>query len=179
MFLRIENNIVVEYPIPNIRRRLPDRSLPADLSTIDEIEGGFFRVYPTDRPEPEGPKRVTEGTPELVNGKWTQVWVVEDLTGADAAAYRERFMTIVAQNVQNRLDVFAKTRNYDTILSATTYVDDQNPRFAAEGAYCKSVRSETWAALYRILDEVLAGEREEPTSYSDIEPLLPTLAWPN
>lgn len=173
MYARIENGAVVEYPIPNIRRRLLDRSLPANIEAMDEFDGGFVRVYPTERPVPAGPRRVTEGSPELLNGKWTQVWLVEELTGRDVVDYREKFMTSVVQRVQNRLDAFARTRNYDGILSAVTYVDDKNPIFAAEGAYCKSVRSDTWTILYPLLDDSAAH-----ASYSQIEPLLPTLSWP-
>jgi hypothetical protein len=179
MFARVSNGSIVEYPIEDIRRRLPDRSLPADLSQIDEIEGGFVRVYPIERPAAVGPQRVTEDTPELVNGKWQQAWLVEDLEGDDLDAYRLSLMQRLTRNVQNRLDVFARTRGYDSILSAATYVGDANPRFAQEGEYCKNARSDTWKKLYEILDDVLSGDIPEPSSYSDIEPLLPELTWPN
>ncbi|MEY2909068.1 MAG: hypothetical protein RLZZ602_1591 [Pseudomonadota bacterium] len=179
MFARISNGFVVEYPIEDIRRRLPDRSLPADLTKVHEIDGDFFRIYPTDKPVVTGAKRVVEITPEWLMGTWRQAWRVEELEGDDLEAYRNSLMQKLTQNVQNRLDVFAKTRGYDSILSATTYVDDPNPKFAQEGEYCKNARSQTWKKLYEILDGVLSGEIPEPSSYSDIEPLLPDLIWPN
>lgn len=78
-----------------------------------------------------------------------------------------------------RLDTFAKTRNYDSILSACTYATSQIPQFAKEGQYCVSMRDATWGKLYQIMQEVEAGTRPMPTGYADIESELPVLDWAN
>jgi hypothetical protein len=80
--------------------------------------------------------------------------------------------------IQLRLDTFARTRNYDSILSACTYATSTVPKFAAEGQYCVEARDATWSAAYAILDEVLAGTRPMPESIADIDADLPVLAWP-
>ena len=80
---------------------------------------------------------------------------------------------------QARLDDFARTRNYDGILSACTYATSTVPKFQSEGQYCVDARDSTWAKLYEMLAEVEAGTRPVPTGYADIEPELPVLAWPN
>lgn len=95
-----------------------------------------------------------------------------------AEAARDLVESIV-NSTQARLDTFARTRNYDGILSACTYVSSPVPKFQAEGQYCVQARDTTWATLYQILAEVEAGTRPAPTSFSDIESLLPPLAWPN
>lgn len=79
---------------------------------------------------------------------------------------------------QARLDSFARTRNYDGILSACTYATSAHPQFAAEGQYCVTARDATWSALYVVMAEVEAGTRPMPTGYQDIEPDLPALVWP-
>ena len=79
---------------------------------------------------------------------------------------------------QKRLDDFARTRNYDGILSLCTYATSVIPKFKLEGQYGVEVRDATWAKLYTILTEVEAGVRPVPGSFSDIEPELPALAWP-
>lgn len=79
---------------------------------------------------------------------------------------------------QARLDDFARTRNYDGILSACSYDSSAVPQFAAEGACCVTGRDATWAALYAVLAEVLAGTRPMPESFADVETLLPALEWP-
>lgn len=80
--------------------------------------------------------------------------------------------------IQKRLDDFAKTRNYDSALSAATYATSTNLKFAVEGQYMVEVRDDTWAAGYAILDDVLAGNRAVPNSIEDFENELPPLAWP-
>lgn len=85
----------------------------------------------------------------------------------------------IVQATQRRLDNFARTRNYDGILSACTYENSPVLKFQQEGQYCVSVRSQTWAVLYEILDDVEAGTRPLPTSFADIESELPALVWPN
>ncbi len=84
----------------------------------------------------------------------------------------------VVAATQQRLDDFARTRNYDGILSACTYATSAVPKFQAEGQYAVQVRAATWAALHALLDEVQAGTRQVPASFADVEPMLPPLEWP-
>ena len=89
-----------------------------------------------------------------------------------------QLQAMVVQSTQQRLDDFARTRNYDGILSACTYATSSVPKFATEGQYAVQARDATWAALYVLLAEVQAGTRPMPTSYDDVEQMLPTLEWP-
>ena len=91
----------------------------------------------------------------------------------------EAIQAEVIKSTQLRLDTFAQTRNYDGILSACTYATSAVSKFALEGQCCVTSRDATWAALYTILAEIQAGTRPMPTSYADIEPLLPALTWTN
>lgn len=84
----------------------------------------------------------------------------------------------VIEQTQRRLDGFAQTRNYDSILSAATYATSAVPKFAAEGQYAVAVRDATWAALYALLADVQAGTAPMPTDFVDVEPKLPNLEWP-
>lgn len=79
---------------------------------------------------------------------------------------------------QERLDDFARMRNYDGILSACTYATSTVPKFAAEGQYAVQARDATWWALYALLGDVQAGTRPVPQSFDDVAPLLPELEWP-
>lgn len=84
----------------------------------------------------------------------------------------------IVQEVQLRLDTFAQSRNYDSILSASTYATSVIPKFQAEGQAAVNARDTTWATLYTILGEVQSGTRPTPESYADIEVELPQLNWP-
>lgn len=85
----------------------------------------------------------------------------------------------IVNATQRRLDTFARTRNYDGILSACTYANSPVQKFSEEGQYCVQMRALTWATLYQILDEIQQGIRPNPSGFSDIEPDLPPLIWPN
>ena len=93
-------------------------------------------------------------------------------------ATEAQFIAAVTEATQARLDTFAKTRNYDGILSACTYADSTVPKFATEGQYAVQARDATWAALYALLAEVQAGTQPVPASFDDVRPLLPALEWP-
>ena len=81
-------------------------------------------------------------------------------------------------SIQQRLDDFARQRNYDGILSACTYATSTAAKFKAEGQACVNLRGATWVAAYDILGKVQAGKRPMPTSLDDIEADLPALVWP-
>lgn len=92
----------------------------------------------------------------------------------DPPSLQDRVVTAT----QKRLDDFARTRNYDGILSACTYATSTVAKFAAEGLYAVQARDATWAALYALLAEVQAGQRPVPDGFEDVAPLLPPLEWP-
>jgi hypothetical protein len=90
----------------------------------------------------------------------------------------EELQAEIVQATQQRLDAFARTRNYDGILSLCTYATSTVPKFQVEGQYGVTARDATWAKLYEILAEIEAGTRPVPSGYADIEPELPVLQWP-
>lgn len=106
----------------------------------------------------------------LTETEYDFLWAEE--FGTDAVKER------IIQATQQRLDIFAKTRNYDGILSLATYATSTNLKFQAEGQYGVEARDATWAKLYEILAEVEAGMRPMPVGFKDIEPELPILQWP-
>lgn len=101
-----------------------------------------------------------------------------ETAAANQAAYVAGVIANVTSGTQQRLDDFARTRNYDGILSACTYASSGVPKFAGEGQYCVDARDSTWATLYTFMAEVQLGTKPMPTGYADVEPLLPALAWP-
>lgn len=80
--------------------------------------------------------------------------------------------------VQQRLDDFAKTRNYTNIMSAATYATSTVPKFKAEGQYAVEARDATWAKCYEVLAAVETGTRPMPT-LDELLAELPVLTWPN
>jgi len=89
----------------------------------------------------------------------------------------EQIIQSFTDSVQKRLDDFARTRNYDGILSACTYSTSHNPQFKAEGQCAADARDATWASCYQIMEAVLSGERPMPT-LDELLSELPKLEWP-
>lgn len=89
----------------------------------------------------------------------------------------EQIVAGFSAGVQQHLDTFARTRNYDGILSACTYATSIVPKFKAEGQYAVEARDETWAKFYEILAAVEAGACPAPT-LDELSAELPALAWP-
>lgn len=125
-------------------------------------------IYPDDElftytENQDGSLTITERTPEDI--------------AARQAAKIEQIKQAIVQATQQRLDDFARTRGYDGILSACTYAASSVPKFAAEGQTAVMARDATWAALYVEMQLVTAGMKQMPTSFADVEPLLPALVW--
>lgn len=80
--------------------------------------------------------------------------------------------------VQQHMDIVAQERNYDNIISCTTYATSQNPKFSAEGQAAVEWRDNVWVECYQILDDVKAGNRDIPTE-EELIAELPTLTWPD
>lgn len=89
----------------------------------------------------------------------------------------EQIIARYTDGVQKHLDTFARTRNYDGILSAATYATSQVPKFKTEGQYAVEARDATWTKCYEILAAVEAGTRPVPTM-DELLAELPVLTWP-
>ena len=174
------NGTIAEYPIyeGDIKLRFRNTSFPSPFSPPD----GYVAV--TDIPQPslsDAYHRITEGAPVIADGRWVRTWTIVPLTqperdavdAAKQAALRAEIIT----KAQSRLDEFAQKHGYDDIHTAASYASDPDPTFAAEGARCRLLRSQTWAALRQLEADVLAGTRSAPTSWADVELLLPVLTW--
>lgn len=157
---------------------------PADKLTPEESQQfGVFALTAVDRPSFNPiTQSVSAANPALVDGVWTQQWVVSDLDAATIAANQataaQALQASIVAATQKRLDDFAHTRNYDGILSACTYATSAVPRFKSEGQYAVDARDNTWVTLYALLADVEAGNWQMPTGFDDVEHLLPVLVWP-
>ena len=89
----------------------------------------------------------------------------------------EEQLAVFTAAIQAHLDNFAKTRNYDGILSAASYATSAVPKFRAEGQYAAEMRDAVWAKGYELMDAVLAGARPMP-DLEEVLAELPALEWP-
>ena len=183
MYVLINNGLIKQYPYSQtqLKKDNPNTSFPVVVSDDEMASHGAHRVFFTPAPPyDEATQVLVEVYPMYSSDeqRWVQVWEVRGMTPEQLAAAKQALIEAVTQQTQARLDEFAKTRNYDGILSACTYATSPTAKFAAEGQYCVEARDATWSALYTIMAEVEAGTRPMPSGYADIEPDLPVLVWP-
>lgn len=146
----------VEFPASHLPEHFPYASLPPTLSTDDLAFLGLV-VVPDEEPLPLTPE-------ELASQEMTR---------------QQQFQKDVVDTLQARLDAFAHTRSYDSILSACTYANSLIPRFRADGQCCVNIRDASWEALYNLLNEVKDGVKPMPSSVEDVLSTLPAMEWTN
>ena len=169
------------YPVSQsqIRAENPNTSYPASFP----VPEGFALVFPSPTPTYDPiTQYVREIAPELTNGKYYQAFEVlgleQEQIDTNIANATAAFIANVTQATQSRLDTFARTRNYDGILSACTYASSAVPQFQTEGQYCVNARDSTWATLYTLMGQVQAGTTPMPATVEDVMAVLPELVWP-
>lgn len=183
MYAKAENGAIAQYPYTeaDLRSDNPNVSFPVNLT--DEVLAAFntVRVIATGKPEHDALlQSVVEDVPvwSSVRNRWEQAWRVIDATLDEIAERQHALQDELVIGTQKRLDAFAQTRGYDSMLSACTYAQSPTPRFAADGQYCVQMRDATWAKLYELLEAMQAGTRPMPHGYADVESELPPLSWP-
>jgi hypothetical protein len=114
MHALVINGAVEKYPytIGNLRKDNPTVSFPKRPSDATLAEYNVLPVARIDRPEQDPiTQNLTEGTPALINGVWTQVWAV---TPADPEEVEQR-------RAEQRANIQAKR--------AAAYRDEADPLF--------------------------------------------------
>lgn len=181
MYVKINNQGVEKYPysIGELRKDNSQVSFPKTPSLELLKSYNVFPVIDTGMPPHTISNEIAyKNGCVFVDGNWKVNWIVRQRTQEEVLAYLSELKQEIVSQVQQRLDNFAKTKGYDSILSACTYANSSTSEFAEEGKYCVSIRDNIWLKLYEILAEVEAGTRPIPQTYADIEPELPVLSWP-
>ena len=80
MYIKLKDGSIDKYPysIFQLKQDNKDTSFPAEMSDERLAEWDVYPVTPTDYPQVDYTKNVTEGKPQLIDGNWTQVWNVTD-----------------------------------------------------------------------------------------------------
>ena len=81
LYVKINNNEIVKYPysIRELKMDNPNVSFPVTLSTELLNSFGVYSVTEV-TPTSDYTKVVSEVNPTLIDGVWTQTWLVEDAT---------------------------------------------------------------------------------------------------
>lgn len=183
MFVKVNEGKVVQYPysVEQLKSDNPNTSFPIELSQDALKEWNVYPVFHSEEPNVAITETYSQGTPVFneTTKQWVQTWVVRNKTEEETKEYLDTLQRSIVDQTQAKLDAFAGTRGYGSILSACTYATSSVSKFKTEGQYCVDMRDATWAKLYQILEEVKAGMRPVPSEFKDVEPFLPVLRWPD
>jgi hypothetical protein len=123
MHALIVDGVVVEYPIVNLRMRLPNVSLAVDLTDNSKLPEGFVWVTPD--PEPDHNRAthrcVAETPQQNASGKWRQPWSVVALDPAEVAAKASAAVAIVRTERNHRLAECDWTQVADAPVDKTAW----------------------------------------------------------
>ena len=80
MLVKITNGVPSAYSYTQLRRDNPQVSFPREPSAETLAEYNVFQLVQVAPPAVTATQRAEQGTPQLIDGKWTQVWNVVDIT---------------------------------------------------------------------------------------------------
>jgi hypothetical protein len=134
MHILAPNQSIKKYPysIGELRRDQPNTSFPRNPDDALLAEWNVFPVQPTDYPQVDHTKNVTEGTPALQDGKWVQVWNVTDATAEE-----------VEQRTEQKAASVRAERNAKLAASDWTQLADSAADKAAWATYRQALRDIT------------------------------------
>jgi hypothetical protein len=86
--------------------------------------------------------------------------------------------SLYAAAITTHIEAVARSRQYDSALSLSSYVASSVPGWAAEAAAFVAWRDAVWSYALTEMGEVQSGERAPPTVEALIAE-LPAIAWPD
>jgi len=91
MYIKIKDNQIEKYPysINQLKQDNKDTSFPAEMSNERLAEWNVYPVSVVPYPQATYKQNVKEGTPELIDGVWKQVWNVTDKSIDEVNAIHE------------------------------------------------------------------------------------------
>jgi hypothetical protein len=134
MYVLINNGQVKTYPysIDLLRKDNPQTSFPEIPSDERLAEWSVYPVQPTDQPEIDHTKNLSEGTP-VNQGGWKQVWVVTDASAQEISQRTEEQKS----NVRSERDQKLVESDWVVIKSMETDV----PELDAWKSYRQTLRN--------------------------------------
>jgi hypothetical protein len=128
---KIVTGAVAEYPysISKLREDHPNVSFPREIS--DDLLGEYdaYRVASSERPSRTLTQDPVEQTPELIDGVWTQVWAMVDVS-TEEAARRQQAAQAEADTAAVKADTFVQNFIAMTPAQVSAYVENNTANLA-------------------------------------------------
>ncbi len=184
VFARVEGNRIVEYPVTagQIKARKLPFSYFRQVAFEDAVTApDYHRVLETVRLERETPVVSFSVEPMTIQEILDTLWEGKETlnpTDIPPQAVMTLF-TLASVIVTKRLDDFAKTKDYDNIVSLCSYVDDPDENLDKEGRRGRFLRSQAWTSIRGYQNQVLTGELPVPRTEKELSACVPEFTWDN
>jgi hypothetical protein len=123
MHIKLTNGQPENYSIGQLRRDNPQVSFPKTIPDATLAEYDVYPLKPTDRPQVDHTKNVTEGTPAQQDGEWVQVWDVTDAAEEEIAQRTDEKATSVRSQRDDRLTRSDWTQVADAPVDQQAWAD--------------------------------------------------------
>lgn len=105
-----------------------------------------------------------------------QSWSADTMTAAEAIEYATETLTEIGLSIGPFLDQAVAVKQYDSMLSATTWLTSSLATYKAEGGQAAAYRDSVWRAFYATVSAVQAGTQLVPAKnafFAQFPPLWP------
>ena len=182
IFARVENNRIIEYPITIAEiktRRMPFNYFRQVAFENKVAAPDYHRVVETIRLERDTPVVSYSVEPMTIQEILDKLWEgKETLSPTDIPPGAVSVLFSLASGiVTKQLDEFAKTKDYDNIVSLCSYVDDPDPNLDKEGRRGRFLRSQAWTSIRTYQNKVLTGELPIPRNEKELLACVPEFTW--
>lgn len=151
----------------------------SNFNALDDASLATYGYYPyTPSPIPAY-NPATQGTDQSFTFDGTSVsdtWIVFDLTPEEKAAYVIVRLTEIGHGIGSFLDQAVSVKQYDSILSATSWTLSNITTYKSEGDAAIAYRDSIWSLFYNMVQAVQAGTQAVPTVgefFASLPPLWP------
>lgn len=134
MYAIVNEELVVEYPIPDLRMRFPNVSFPTNPES-HHFPKGVVKVEPSAVPVVGRNQYVTEGKPVKNGSTWMQVWEVQNKSPEQIATESQ----IKAVSVRNERDGLLRMTDW----VVTRFIESGTPIPPTYTAYRTTLRNIT------------------------------------
>jgi len=107
----------------------------------------------------------------------SDTWTVINLTAEEQQAYVIQRLTEIGNGIGSFLDQAVSVKQYDSILSATSWTLSNITTYKSEGDAAIAYRDSIWSLFYGMVQAVQAGTQAVPTVgefFASLPPLWPT-----
>jgi hypothetical protein len=107
----------------------------------------------------------------------SDTWTVINLTAEEQQAYIIQRLTEIGNGIGSFLDQAVSVKQYDSILSATSWTLSNITTYKSEGDAAIAYRDSIWSLFYSMVQAVQAGTQALPTVgefFASLPPLWPT-----